>query len=181
MKKITHKLRVAAIIATHASVPIHKIHSAGETFCVSGDRRLRELAGDFLQSLRLNGNFSKTAYLNVYYYDPERPKMYHFCTKFREYCLHLVLATLGPAGNDLLVRVQQAQGELGTPVKPNDPRGRFCLYCGAVLKEKPCRKDRRFCSPKCRISWRHKTQMQMVSGIGDITLGKIPSRKGEGR
>jgi hypothetical protein len=156
MKKITHKLRVAAIIATHASVPIHKIHSAGETFCVSGDRRLRELAGDFLQSLRLNGNFSKTAYLNVYYYDPERPKMYHFCTKFREYCLHLVLATLGPAGNDLLVRVQQAQGELGTPIKPNDPGGRFCLYCGAALKEKPLRKDRRFCSPKCRISWRHK-------------------------
>lgn len=151
MKKITNKLRVAAIIATHARVPIYRIHSAGESFCVSGDRRLRELVSDFE---------SKNPTITAHAYDPEKPKSYVFFRNFRDYCMNLVLASLGQEAETLLVRVQQAQGELGTPIKPNDPRRRFCLYCGAALKEKPLRKDRRFCSPKCRISWRHKTQMQ---------------------
>jgi predicted nucleic acid-binding Zn ribbon protein len=32
----------------------------------------------------------------------------------------------------------------------------LCLSCGAVLKKKPYRKDRRFCSSKCRIKWWRK-------------------------
>jgi hypothetical protein len=64
MNKLTNKLKIAKLVATHARILIHRIHTAGESYCVSGDRRLRELASEFL---------TESPTLWAYTYDAERP------------------------------------------------------------------------------------------------------------
>jgi len=72
--KITNKMRLADFISRHKRLGAHTVHSAVNCYCVTGDRRLRELAREFM--LRKNRRA----------YPSPRNGEYHFNKKFQDFC-----------------------------------------------------------------------------------------------
>lgn len=148
MDKQTIKRKLAAMIAASKTIPIHLIHNAGGSFCVSGDRRLRELRDEWYAA------FPDIIDKRAYTYDPIKPKVYIFYTQFREWVKwkYTFIEIPRPKAD---VRVQ-------IPLEPTMGTGmidralsKSCPYCGAVIHYSGKRRNKVYCSPKCRVAaWR---------------------------
>jgi hypothetical protein len=151
MKKQTFLVKIALLVWQNASLPIATIHSAGGEFCVSGDRRLRELHALYIKE-RLEKE--ETAFKAGYHYDGSTPKQYIFRHDFRMFCknyfiTHRCQMEIAP------VRVQVAPETVPDNFPPPTSFPTACAFCGAYFRKTDSRPNKVFCSARCRVNaWR---------------------------